>query len=513
MATRLTYTSGALGNELETTFERRLAEARATGASALPHFIDGREVIEGPVFEHENPANTGEIASRAYEAGAAGVGMALSAARAAFDGWRRLPYEERNRRLRAGASTLVERRAEIAAIVSLETGKTRTESLAEVQEGADLIEFYCSDIERNQGFIRPLASFVETERNVDVLRPYGVFGVISPFNFPVALTIGMAAAALAAGNTVVLNPSEEAPWSASVLLQAMLRADLPPGVLNMIQGGAETGSALVESDVDGIAFTGSADVGRGIARRLQEGPYARPALTEMGGKNPTVVASSADVEKAAEGVARGAFGLSGQKCSACSRAIIVEDVYDEFLTRLSAVVEDLRVGDPADRSSFMGPVINARSVERFDRSVGIAASNGTVVAGGGRLELPGYYVQPTVVADLPSSHPLTRNELFIPFVTAERAGSLDEAIAEANASVFGLAAGVFAENQDEIERFLDGIHAGVVYVNRRAGSTTGAWPGTQTFCGWKSSGSTGKGGFGPYYVAQFMREQSQTVVG
>jgi 1-pyrroline-5-carboxylate dehydrogenase len=224
------------------------------------------------------------------------------------------------------------------------------------------------------------------------------------------------------------------------------------------------------------------------------------------------VTAAADLDKAAEGVARAAFGLSGQKCSACSRAIVDRAVHDEFLERLARFTEGLAIGEPAERSMFVGPVVNDESVARFEEAVADARRDGTVVTGGGRPERPGLFVEPTVVAGLPRGHRLERNELFLPFVTVSAVGSLDEAIEEANAPAYGLTAGIFSEDQREQERFLDGIEAGVVYVNRRAGATTGAWPGTQTFCGWKSSGSTGKGGLGPWYLPQFMREQSRTVV-
>jgi 1-pyrroline-5-carboxylate dehydrogenase len=253
-------------------------------------------------------------------------------------------------------------------------------------------------------------------------------------------------------------------------------------------------------------------VGRWIARTMQEGPYARPALTEMGGKNPAIVTARADLDKAAEGVARAAFGLSGQKCSACSRAIVEEPVHDEFVERLARFTDGLVLGDPAERDMFVGPVVNEGSVARFEDAVAAARADGAVAAGGDRPGRPGNFVQPTVVTGLPHAHRLERDELFLPFVTVSSVASLDEAIAEANAPAYGLTAGIFSEDDAEQERFLDTIQAGVVYVNRSAGATTGAWPGTQTFCGWKSSGSTGKGGLGPWYLPQFMREQSRTVV-
>ena len=234
---------------------------------------------------------------------------------------------------------------------------------------------------------------------------------------------------------------------------------------------------------------------------------------ESGQHDAAIVTANADLDKAVEGIAKSAFGFSGQKCSACSRAIVVDDVHDELVAGLAARARELAVGDPADRDTFTGPVVNAAAVERFERAANEASQDGEIVAGGGRPDLPGWYVEPTVVAGLPLGHRLTRDELFLPFVTVTRVGSLDEALAEANDVVYGLTAGIFSEDEAEVDRFLDEIEAGVVYVNRRAGATTGAWPGIQSFPGWKSSGSTGKGGLGPYYVQSFMREQSQTVAG
>ena len=232
----------------------------------------------------------------------------------------------------------------------------------------------------------------------------------------------------------------------------------------------------------------------------------------MGGKNPAIVTPSADLEKAAEGLARAAFGLSGQKCSACSRAIVLDGVHDELLERLCAFTSTLPVGDPSEREAFLGPIVNARARARFQESVASARRDGLIAIGGGLPRSEGWFVEPTVVHGLPRGHPLTREELFLPFLTVTRVATLEEALAEANATDYGLTAGIFSSEQEEVDQFLDEMQAGVLYVNRRAGATTGAWPRTQSFCGWKSSGTTGKGGLGPYYVPQFMREQSRTVV-
>jgi 1-pyrroline-5-carboxylate dehydrogenase len=510
--TRLTYTSGSIDADTSATFEAELKRVRKQTPEPFGHTIAGSGVQQGELFERRNPAFLEEVASRAHAGGSPLVAQAVQAAREASKGWRYLGYPERCRLLRSAAAAIAERKPEMAAIISLETGKNRVEALGEVQEAVDLIETYCREMEVHEGFRQRLANFAENERNEDVLRPYGVFAVIGPFNFPLALCVGMASAALVAGNTVVLKPSEEAPWSAQLIADVLAEAGLPAGVFNLVHGPPTTGAALVGAEIDGVAFTGSAEVGRKIAKRMQEGPFARPALTEMGGKNPAIVTAAADLDKAAEGVTKAAYGLSGQKCSSCSRAIVLDAVADDFLERLGTLAEALKIGNPEDEDSFLGPVINEKSVWRFEVAAAEAKSDGRLVAGGARPSLPGYYVEPTVVADLPLGHRLTRDELFLPFVSVTRVADLDEALEEANAVVYGLTAGIFSEDPDEVERFFDCIEAGVTYVNRGAGATTGAWPGTQSFCGWKSSGSTGKGGLGPHYVPQFMREQSRTIV-
>jgi 1-pyrroline-5-carboxylate dehydrogenase len=478
----------------------------------LAHLVDGHDVEVGAVFEREDPSRRRHTASRARD-GAELAAEAVEHARSAQREWRRLPHGERTALLRATARLIDERKLDLAATVSMEVGKVRTESIAEVEEAIDLIETYCASVEQSGGFETPLGRLTPDERNTDVLRPYGVFGVIAPFNFPFALGFGMTAAALAAGNAVVLKPPEDAPRSGGAVARLLHEAGIPDGVISLVHGGPSTGEALVGAGVDGIAFTGSAEVGREIARRLSAGAFPRPVLAEMGGKNAAVVGASADLDAAAEGIARAAFGFSGQKCSACSRALVVDEVHDELVDRLAAIAATYTVGDPADPDVATGPVVNRAAVDRFEWSVATARLSGRVVAGGSRGDDSGWFVEPTVVADLPLSDELAHTELFLPFVTVLRVPDFHTALAEANAVQYGLTAGVFSQDDDEIDRFLDEIEAGVVYVNRRAGATTGAWPGIQSFCGWKSSGLTGKGGLGPYYVQQFAREQSRTVVG
>jgi 1-pyrroline-5-carboxylate dehydrogenase len=346
VTTRLTYTSGGSTPELDAAFEAALADARRAPAGPLPHVVGGEPSFAGPAFERRDPSDVDRVASRAHAAPAGLVAEAVARGHAAQPAWRRTPPADRCAALRRAGAAIGARHMELAAAVTLETGKSRTESIAEVQEAIDLIEAYCAQIEQHGGFEVPLGQLSPEETNASVLRPFGVFGVIGPFNFPVALVTGMAAGALVAGNTVVLKPSEHTPLSGSLVGEAFGAAGLPEGVVGLLHGGAETGAALAESAIDGVVFTGSAEVGRALGRRFQAGRYARPAITEMGGKNPAIVADSADLDDAAAGIAASAYGFSGQKCSACSRAIVLDGVYDELVERLAARAVELSVGDP-----------------------------------------------------------------------------------------------------------------------------------------------------------------------
>lgn len=512
MSSQLNYGSTALGDsELDEQFEAALADARRNPAGVLRHLIAGQPVERGEVFERVDPCAAGRVVSSARTADADLVQEAVSAARAAARDWRRTGFAERVSLLRAAKEGFNARLAELGGVIAAETGKTRVEALAEVYESVDLVEHYCAQTELNQGFVRPMKP-AGGDVNTDVLRPYGVFGVITPFNFPVALAVNMTAAALVTGNTVVVKPSDKTPRSTAIAME-ILAAALPAGVLNVVHGGATTGAALAEAAIDGVAFTGSAAVGWQLVRTLSDGPWARPVLAEMGGQNPAIVTDTADLDAAAVGIARSAFGLSGQKCSACRRVIVDRRVADQLLERLAAECAKLVVGDPSDPRTGLGPVIDGAIAARVEQALATAHRDGRVVTGGRVDELGPLFFSPIVVTDLPAGHPLTREELFAPFLTVIAVDDFDAALREANASDYGLSAGIFTGNESETEQFLDEIEAGVVYVNRRAGATTGAWPGIQSFCGWKASGSSGKGGLGPWYLPGFMREQSRTVAG
>jgi 1-pyrroline-5-carboxylate dehydrogenase len=340
--------------------------------------------------------------------------------------------------------------------------------------------------------------------------------VISPFNFPMALAAGPAGGALVAGNTVVFKPASDTPLLGYKLQEMMNEAGIPRGVFNFVTGGGGTvGQELIDNPgIDGIVFTGSKEVGMKLIRDNAARPVPRPVITEMGGKNPAIVMRSANIESAADGVVRSAFGAQGQKCSACSRVYVSREVRQQFVDLVVQKTKKIKVGNPLDRDVWLGPVINEGAVKTYLAAVDRARNDGgRILTGGRRLTGEpfdhGYFVEPAVVDGLPKEHPLFSEELFVPITLIADVLTLDEAIDLANNTEYGLTAGIFSEDDREIEQFFDRVQAGVLYANRRAGATTGAWPGINPFGGWKASGSSGRGAGGPYYVQQFMREQSR----
>jgi len=297
-------------------------------------------------------------------------------------------------------------------------------------------------------------------------------------------------------------------------------AGVPPGAVNFVTGpGSNFEDEFVTNpDVSGLAFTGSKDVGMRLFRRFHtEQAYPKPILLEMGSKNPTIVTAKADIAKAVEGTVRAAFGYGGQKCSATSRVYVQAQVKDRFLSALKERIAKVTVGDPRAKETFMGPLINQKAVETFQSAVATAKQSGArLIAGGNVIKdggmKNGFYVAPTVVADLPEDNSLVKQELFVPFVVVNGCDTVEEAIARANATEYGLTAGIFTKDRREQDEFFDGIKFGVTYSNRSGGSTTGAWPGAQSFTGWKASGVTGRGVGSPYYLLNFLRDQSQTRV-
>jgi acyl-CoA reductase-like NAD-dependent aldehyde dehydrogenase len=500
-------------------FEAALAAVKSRLGDEYPMWIGGGARRAPATFEVRSPIDQDWLLGRFARGGARDAHDAVAAARAAAASWGATPWTERVATLRRAAALIEERVYAIAAAVSLEVGKNRMESLGEVQETADLIAWYCDQMQANEGFVRdlpddPLPGF--RSRNRSVLRPYGVWAVIAPFNFPFALAGGPVGAALVAGNTVVFKVASDTAWSGWLLLEALRDAGLPDGVLNYVSGpGGDVGAALVASgEVAGVTFTGSHEVGMQVVRSFAAGRWPRPCIAEMGGKNAAIVTRAADLDRAALGIMRSAFGLQGQKCSACSRVLVERAVAEPLRERLAALTGKIAIGDPTRRENWMGPVINRSAYARYEKCVENLRRHGSVLTGGRSLVdgdlARGFFAAPTV-ASAPWDYSLWREEKFIPLVLVGEVDSLDEALARANDSDYGLTAGFYG-GADEVARFQEGIEAGVTYANRPQGATTGAWPGYQPFGGWKGSGSTGKAIGSYYYLPQYLREQSRTVV-
>ncbi len=515
---KITYATLRTDNEeLHALYEAGLAKARARLGGYHRNYIDGVERDGDGTFEVRSPIDTDILLGTFARGTRKDVQDAIAAARRAQPAWFHLGWERRLEILRAAAELISERLMEYAALMAIEVGKTRIEALGEVEEAADLIRYYAKTAEDNNCYDHEMDNLGDASVHTrSILRPHGVFAVISPFNFPMALAVGPTSAAMMAGNTVILKPATASAMTAIAILEAYRDAGVPDGVFNLVMGpGGTVGAELQENPgIDGIVFTGSYEVGFDIFRNFST-HYPRPAIVEMGGKNVAIVTRHADLDEAAEGILRAAFGFGGQKCSANSRVYVERPVHDEFVRLLVDKTRKLVIGDPMERAVSMGPVIDQQAVDRHQQAVAEARRDGTVFAGGEHLTGGaydrGFYVEPTVVG-VPASHRLFQDELFAPFTAVAAVDSLDEALRLANDNVYGLTAGVYSEDPAEVQRFLDEIHAGVLYVNRRAGATTGAWPGVQAFGGWKGSGSTGKSGLSMYYVAQFLREQSHTVV-
>jgi 1-pyrroline-5-carboxylate dehydrogenase len=515
---KITYAtmSGDQMEDVHRELDRAIEHVRPSFGRSYPLMIDGREVRAAAEFEDRSPIDTRILLGRFQSASRDQVREAIAAARAAYPAWSSRPWTERVALLHKVAGGIRERRWELSALMGYEAGKNRLECVGDVEESADLIEYYCNQIEQHHGFETTLGTLGPDEENSSVLRPYGVWAVISPFNFPLALAAGPAGGALAAGNTVVFKPASTTPLVGYALYKVMADAGMPAGVFNFITGsGGTAGQELIDnSGIDGIVFTGSKDVGMHLIRDNAARAVPRPLIIEMGGKNPAIITASADIDKATDGVMRSAFGAQGQKCSACSRVYLAKTIRDEFVRLLVEKTKKIVIGNPLNRDVYLGPVINEDAVNTYERAVATATRDGgRILTGGRRLTegefAHGYFVEPTLIDGLPVNHPLFAEELFVPITVLGETTTLDEAIDLANNTEYGLTAGIFSGDDGEIQRFFDRIQAGVTYVNRRAGATTGAWPGINSFGGWKASGSTGRGTGGPYYVQQFMREQSR----
>ena len=373
--------------ELHTQFDQALAAAKASLGKEYAMIIDGKDVFADEKFEDHSPINIDWTLAVMQKGSEKHAQAAMAAARKAVPVWSGMPWQKRVELLRKAADLMDERIFDLGVAMALEVGKNRMESLGDVAETADLVRYACYQMEKNDGFIvemgkDPLVGFNST--NVSVLRPYGVWLVISPFNFPAALTGGPVGSALVSGNTVVMKPATDTPWIVRLLAECFRDAGLPDGVVNFVTGPGRTlGQALIESpEVDGVTFTGSYDVGMKIFRDYAGGKWVRPAILELGGKNPTIVSRHADLERAAIGIMRSAFGLQGQKCSAGSRVYIEAPVYDDLVGRLVELTNKIAIGDPTDKNVWLGPVINKSSYQDFKDFTEELSQAGRFLTGG-----------------------------------------------------------------------------------------------------------------------------------
>jgi len=521
MSFRLTYASMfEPPAELHEHFASAMERMRARLGVRHQLYLAGEDRAAEHHFVKTNPADTSQVLGEFPAASAADADAAIRAAAAAWPAWRRTPVGERARLLRQVAKLIEERVYDIAAALTLEVGKNRMEALGEAQECADFFTIYTEEFERNAGFNRdlpddPLTSHVSHNRSV--LKSYGPWVVISPFNFPLALAGGPSAAALITGNTVVVKGASATPWADRLLADCARDAGLPPGVFNYLSGpGATTGATLISHPLTaGVTFTGSHDVGMRIVQTMQAPPFPRPCIAEMGGKNACIVTAGADLERAATGIVRSAYGMSGQKCSALSRLYVHQQVADALLDKLLEKIGAIGIGDPAQRENWLGPVTTQNAYDNYARySDELRAAGSRILTGGQQLRERGlgrgFFVRPTL-AEAPLEHRLWTEEMFLPILMMHRVPSNEAAMTLANRSPLGLTAGFYGA-PSEIAWFNEHIEAGVTYANRPQGATTGAWPGYQAFGGWKGSGSTGKAIGSFYYLPLYMREQSQTVV-
>lgn len=470
--------------------------------------IGGKRISTVEKIVSYNPANKQEVIGTVSKANRELAEQAMQAAVEAFKTWRKSKPEMRADVLFKAATILRRRKAEFSALLTKEAGKPWREADADTAEAIDFLEYYGRQMLRIKDGV-PVQSRPNEYNRYDYI-PLGVGIIISPWNFPLAIMAGTTVAAIVAGNTVLLKPASSTPIVAAKFVEVMEEAGLPAGVLNFIPGsGAEVGDYLVDhKDTRFISFTGSRDVGLRIyerASKLTDGQiWLKRVIAEMGGKDTIVVDSDADLELAAQAIVASAFGFAGQKCSACSRAIVVEAVYDQVLERVIELTKKLAVGDPSDATTFMGPVIDESAYDKIIEYIEIGKQEGRLVAGGIGDCAKGYFIQPTVFADLHPRARLMQEEIFGPVVGFSKAKSFDEAIALANNTEYGLTGAVITNNRAHLEQAREDFHVGNLYFNR---GCTGAIVGYQPFGGFNMSGTDSKAG-GPDYLLLHMQAKT-----
>ena len=456
-----------------------------------------------------NPAHPAEVVGVFQSAGREHVETAIAAASTAFESWKRTSVEQRAALLHAVAGMLRERKFEFAAWMVYEVGKNWAEADADIAETIDFAEFYAREALRLAQSKTPIQLPGEGDRLMYV--PLGVAAVIPPWNFPCAIMAGMTMAAIVTGNTVVLKPSHDSPAIAAKFFEVLQEAGMPDGVVNFCPGsGSSFGAGLVEHPKTRfVAFTGSKEVGLDINQRAakpQPGQkWIKRTILEMGGKDSIIVDADANLDAAVEGVAQAAFGFQGQKCSACSRAIIDEKIYDVFLERLKERVAKIAVGEPTENKT-MGPVINEKAMQSILNYIDVGKKEGRVINGGGRATEAGdgYFIQPTVIADVAPTARIAQEEIFGPVLAVIKSRNFDHALEIANNTEFGLTGALYSTSREKLERARDEFHVGNLYFNRKC---TGAMVGAHPFGGFNMSGTDSKAG-GPDYLLLFTQAKS-----
>lgn len=488
--------------------EKALAAVRGQLGRDYPLWIGGRAVRSDATLISRNPSAPSEVVSTHHKAGAAQAAEAVEAAYRFFPEWSRTPARVRADLLLRAADILRRRKFEFNAWLILEAGKTWPEAEAETAEAIDFCEYYARQMIRFDD-PDPLVQ-LPGERNILRYLPLGVGVIVPPWNFPLAIMAGMTVASLVTGNPVVIKPSSETPAVAAVFTEVLREAGFPDRVFQFVTGsGGAIGDILVEHPKTRfIAFTGSRDVGLRInelAARVHSGQiWVKRVSVEMGGKDAIIVDSEADLEAAAHGVTVSAFGYQGQKCSACSRAIVDGKVYDRFVDMLAERARKLKVGPAEDPGSDIGPVISESARRSILRYMEQGRSEGRLVTGGGTAPGDGYFLQPTIIADVDRNAVIFQEEIFGPVLAVTKARDFDHALELANDSIYGLTGAVYSRNRDKLEQASDRFFVGNLYLNRKC---TGAMVGAHPFGGFNMSGTDSKAG-GPDYLLQFLQPKS-----
>jgi 1-pyrroline-5-carboxylate dehydrogenase len=494
--------------ETRAAMEAALKKVAAEFGREYPMYIAGQEVKTAEKMKSTNPSHPSQVIGIVQKASAEQARQAMESAHQYFSTWKKVPAEQRSEVLFRAANIIRQRKFELSALICYEVGKSWIEADADTAETIDFLEFYGREMLRLAGPHK--VTPYQNERNFMVYIPLGAGAAIPPWNFPAAIATGMTAAALVAGNTVVLKPSEESPIIAAKMVEILYEAGIPKAALQFVTGEGEVaGDALVRHPKTRfIAFTGSKEVGLIIseaAGKRQPGQlWIKRAVLEMGGKDATIVDEEADIDAAVEGVALAAFGYQGQKCSACSRAIVSERVYDTFVEKLVERAKRVTVGPAEDPANYMGPVVSEGAMDGILHYIEVGRKEGKLVLGGGRAPGDGYFVQPTIIADVSPKARIAQEEIFGPVLAVIKAKDFDDALEIANDSEFGLTGAVYSKNKAKLEKAEETFHVGNLYLNRKC---TGAMVGAHPFGGFNMSGTDSKTG-GKDYLLHFLQAKS-----